>query len=39
MALFSTMQLDRDNKIKELDQKVTSVLSTNTALQEEISDI
>ena len=39
MALFSTMQLDRDNKIKELDQKVSSVQSTNTALQEEISDI
>ena len=39
MAMFSTIQLDRDNKIKDLDRKVTSVQSTTTALEKEISDI
>ena len=33
------MQLDRNNKIKELDQKIISFKSMNTALQDEISDI
>ena len=39
MAMFSTIQLERDNKIKELDQKVASIQSTNTALEGEISEI
>ena len=39
MALFSPIQLDHDKKSKELDQKVTSVESTNTALQEENCDV
>ena len=38
-AMFFTIQLERDNKIKELDQKVTSIQSTHTALESEISDI
>ena len=39
IAMFSTIQLDRDNKIKDLDKKVTSIQSTTTALEKEISDI
>ena len=39
MAMFSTIQLDRDNKIKDLDKKVTSFQNTTTALEKEISDI
>ena len=39
MAMFSTMQIDRENKIKELDQKVSVIQTANTALEGEISDI
>ena len=39
MAMFSTIQLERDNKIKDLDKKVTSIQSTTTALEKEISDV
>ena len=38
-TLFSTMQLDRDNRIEELEQKVTSIQNTNVDLEDEISDI
>ena len=39
MAMFSTIQLERYNKFKELDQKVTSIQGNNKALEGEISDI
>ena len=39
MAMFSTIQLERDNSIKELDQKAASIQNTNTALEGEISNI
>ena len=34
IPFFSTMQMDHDTKIKDLDQKLTSVRRTNTALQQ-----
>ena len=39
MAMFSTMQIDRENKIKELNQKVSVFQTANTALEGEISSI
>ena len=33
MGMFSTIQQDRDNKIKDLDKKVTSFRNTTTALE------
>ena len=39
MAMISTIQLDRDNKIKDLDKNVTSFQNTTTALEKEFSDI
>ena len=38
-AMFSTMQLDRDNKIEELHQKIATLQSTNLSLEGDISDI
>ena len=38
MAMFFPIQLDRDNKIKHFDRKVTSIQSTTTALEKDISD-
>ena len=39
MAMFSHMQIDRDNKIKELDQKVSVIQAVSTALDGGVSDI
>ena len=38
MFWISTMQLDRGNKIKDIDQKFTPTQNTNTDLEEEIFD-
>ena len=39
VALFSTIQQDRNNKIKDLDKKVTSFQSSTTAQEIEIYNI
>ena len=39
MAMFSTFQLGRDNKIKDLNIKVTSIQNSTETLEKEISDI
>ena len=37
--MLSPIQLDRDNKIKDLDKKFTSFQNTTTALEKENSGI
>ena len=39
MVKFSAIQLDCGNKIEDLNRKVTSIQSTTTTLEKEISDI
>ena len=39
MTMISTIQLDWHNRNKDLDKKVTSIQSTTTALEKEISDV
>ena len=39
VAMFSTLLLERDTNIKNIDKKVTDLYKKNKALQDEINDV